>query len=207
MFPNAPWDKIVLLHKNLKSLILVSEEFDPKYNDFLQPSLEQKHALDHLIRAIAAETNQSEHTGDNRYIEEQYDHLIGHLYRAYFDAADWLSITIRDKITTTLKPYSVNCIKAAIPEYYSEYKPKLNQAVTEISALRGAKDVGKEKIIDEVNQYRELLLELLNIYNDIEVKLPVLDEHKKKEFWFTFKNWIFAVAGIIIGGLIVSLFK
>ncbi|MEW6236125.1 MAG: hypothetical protein AB1656_12125 [Candidatus Omnitrophota bacterium] len=80
---NHNWEKIIKLHQYLKSLIIRGEEFGGNFDAFLQPSLEQRSALDHLIRARAAELGLSEHENNVDYIEQQYDKVVGHLYRAF----------------------------------------------------------------------------------------------------------------------------
>ena len=49
------WKSLVEIHNHAKSIILCAEEFDPQFQDFLQPILELRHSLEHIVRAKAAE--------------------------------------------------------------------------------------------------------------------------------------------------------
>lgn len=98
------WTKIVAVHLSLKQLIIKGEEFDKELETYVQPTLEQRSALDHICRAQAASLGLKDVDDPDTYASQQLDKALGHLYRGYFDAADWFSISIRDRISETLPP-------------------------------------------------------------------------------------------------------
>ncbi len=147
------WSKIVQLHRATKTLTLLSEEHELKeWRKFLQPAMEEVHALEHIMRAKAAELGfLADLEPDNKlgYIEKNLDKAIGHLYRAFFDTADWLSVIIRQKIITALETYDNRCITAVIPEYYKEKLEKLltyhKTIITKVPALEQYKNKEAKK--------------------------------------------------------------
>ncbi|MEA1950851.1 MAG: hypothetical protein U9N87_05670, partial [Planctomycetota bacterium] len=68
---------------------------------------------------------------------------VGHAYRAFFDAADWLGMVLREAITATLYQYAPECISAAIPDYYATMKPRIEDICGEIAQIRDDKDIGR----------------------------------------------------------------
>jgi len=52
--PSPSWIKLIEIHNNAKSVFLLAEEFDLESKDFVQPAMELRHGLEHLIRAQAA---------------------------------------------------------------------------------------------------------------------------------------------------------
>lgn len=50
----ASWSKLIEIHNHAKSVFLLAEEFDPESKDFIQPAMELRHGLEHIIRAQAA---------------------------------------------------------------------------------------------------------------------------------------------------------
>jgi hypothetical protein len=209
------WLKIIEIHNNAKSVFLLAEEFDPESKDFIQPAMELRHGLEHIIRAQAAilGINSSKNNQNHLYIQASFDKAIGHEYRAFFDAADWLSVSIRKRIMETLDVYSHECIEAVIPEYYPILRSRVDQCCREIAAIRGAKDVasnldieakvgkGKEAIV-EVSKYRQVISELLAIDEKVHGSISALIDWKKKNRRSAFCRWFW---GPFVGGLIIAI--
>ena len=198
------WSKIVAVHLSLKQLIISGEEFDKELETYIQPVLEQRSALDHISRAKAAELGLKEDVDDiQAYVKQQLDKALGHLYRGFFDAADWFSISIRDGIKETLEPYSHECIQAAIPSYFNAIYPKLIEAEKGIASIRNNKDIIRpSQILEEVEQYGEILNELLDIHEQVSTRIPAMIDYQQRE---AKKSKSGIVTGIIIG-LLVALF-
>lgn len=194
------WQKIIEIQSNLKQIIIYAEEFEENNDTFLQPSLEQKHALDHIVRAQSAILGLKAPPDTAAYINLHFDKAIGHLYRAFFDAADWLSIIIRRRIRKLLAGYSNQCIMSAMPAYYSDLKPAILSACKEIADIRGAKDIGKSNsdMIDEVNKYYGVLNVLKESYEEIVKKIPSLDEYNKKQRSSRTKSVLINIALVLI---------
>ena len=50
------WRQIVEVHSHAKSLFLLAEELEPdQFQEYVQPINEQRHALEHIVRARANE--------------------------------------------------------------------------------------------------------------------------------------------------------
>ncbi len=179
----VPWVKIINLYHNLRKMIIRAEELGIKTDDFLQPVLEQRDAFDHFMRAKAVEIGLDEKEKKEKYIEQQYEKVIGHLYRAFFDAADWLGVTIKESILDIINPHSNECIKSVIPTYYTITKPRIIKISTEISDIRTRKDIGKSgnSLLDEVSQYYDIVNELLAFLDDVLSHNDALIEFSDKE--------------------------
>ncbi|MFZ3116087.1 MAG: hypothetical protein WA133_02665 [Syntrophales bacterium] len=210
----ASWSKLIEIHNHAKSVFLLAEEFDPESKDFIQPAMELRHGLEHIIRAQAAilDINSGESHKDPDYIEHSFDKAIGHEYRAFFDAADWLSVSIRKRIIETLDVYSHKCIAAVIPEYYPKLRPSVDQCCREIAKIRGAKDVARNSDIEvivgksneaiaEVGRYRKVISDLLDIDEKIHDSIPALIDWKEKNRRGAFYKWILSN---LVGGLIIA---
>lgn len=211
------WKKITTLYLNLKQVILFGEEFGNDFNTLLQPVMEQKHALDHIIRAEAVRNGQSKKKDEEKYILSQLEKAIGHLYRAFFDAADWSGMLIRDKVVDILEEYPSHCIDKVIPKYYPEFRPKIESNTEKIAELRGGKDVekGGDDLLSEVEKYKNVLDELYSIYKEISSKISSLQDYyskeRKKLKQERNRNWLFiasiSIVCAILGALLASAFS
>lgn len=201
--PNGRWQKLVEIHNHAKSVFLCAEEFDPGFQDFLQPILELRHALEHIVRAKAAELGISDgaNGADADYILHSLDKAIGHEYRAFFDAADWFSVCIRDRITKTLSRYSHECITAVLTDYYPKFRPRVDQICRNIANIRGDKDIAKgEEVLAEVGEYRAAIDELLYIDDRIQCCVPALTDWRRKNRRASFMKWLLPA----LGGMLVA---
>jgi hypothetical protein len=213
--PDESWARLVEIHNHAKSIFLLAEEFDSRSNDFIQPAMELRHGLEHIVRAQAVILGISD--GDDepnaQYVLHSFDKAIGHEYRAFFDAADWLSVSIRQRINETLEPYSHECIEAVITDYYPTLRPRVDRICVEIAAIRGAKDVvrntdidakvGKsEETIAEIGTYRKIIDELVSISERIQCSVPSLVDWTRKNRRSTFKGWIL---GALIGSTVTAI--
>ncbi len=178
--------------------------------------MELRHGLEHIVRAQAAMLGINGGETSPNYIEHSFDKAIGHEYRAFFDAADWLSVSIRKRIIETLDVYSPECIAAVIPEYYTKLRPSIDQSCREIAGIRGAKDVARNSDIEakvgksneaiiEVDRYRRVMADLLDIDEKIHNSIPTLIDWKKKNRRGAFSQWILSgLVGSIITGVITA---
>lgn len=213
------WKKLVQIHNHAKSVFLLAEEYDPQSKDFIQPAMELRHALEHIIRAYASELNASSSGAEGRaseYAEQSFDKAIGHEYRAFFDAADWLSVSIREKMHQDLRPYSTECIAHVMPDYYSYLRPRIDSICGEIAVLRGAKDVARgtdiedcvgrsDQLIGEVDRYRRVLNELLESYQTLQSRIPSMNEWKSKHRQQQVMQFIiFGVIAALLSGIITA---
>ncbi len=163
------WELIVVVHNTAKSLLIKAEEVDPDHEFYYPPLIQQRDALDHIIRAACAWLNPTELRKNPQgkppnaaeYIERQMDKALGHAYRALFDAADWLSIVYRERIRETLSSYTTATIHAVLPDYHHVIEPRIEKICFEIAELRKGKDIGSaESITEGVQAYVKLIDEL-----------------------------------------------
>ncbi len=164
-----------------KALMIRAEEVDNNSGTFPQPTLELKAAFDHVMRALAREygiTQNGAGTTD-AYVDHQLDKSIGHIYRAYFDTADWVSISLREQLSDMLSDFDHTDITAIFPIYFAEIKPRFIDYEQGISALRNQKDIAGES--DGLFLQYESLLE--RMYEDVKTvsrMVPSLSEYAAK---------------------------
>ena len=175
------WKLIAEVHQHTKELLTLAEEISPGLKSFIPPVKEQRDALEHIIRAKAYELDLKKVDNQN-YVEDQIDKTLGHIYRAFFDAADYFCILMRKRIRNAVTQYDSEIIKTVLPNYYSEIRPKLENINLEISKIRQSKDIAKkEGLIDEVEKYRQTTLELYEHAKAVETSIPSLNELKRKK--------------------------
>jgi hypothetical protein len=172
------WDRITELHQQTKALLLLLEELGLEHRSFLQPVFEQRDALDHIIRAKAVLRGLKQVPDSEEYVRTNLDKAVGHLYRAFFDVADWIGLTLRERLQTELEPYSTEAIHALLPEYYAEIRPVLTQFVSDIANIRGSKDIGKNELIMDVKRYVDIIRTLVGFYVKAQEARPGLEEFK-----------------------------
>lgn len=205
------WEEIFNLYNTIKWLYALCEETDPELKTNLQPLNEFRASLDHLMRIVAIEN--LEEYKDKDAIDESKK-LRSHLRRAFFDVCDHVSINYRNKIIDVLQDYSVEEIREALPTYYSEIRPRLEQIPEEIALLRTEKRFNSSKEDeDAVDKYPIVVEELLGYYKTVIAALPSLidirqknekqNEKKKKKDLFV--QWIIPIGGVVIGAIIAVL--
>lgn len=73
---NDPWLALVQIHNHTKVLIILAEELEPdKSKTFLQPVIEFRSALDHIVRAKAEELCLNGRVAAKAYIDSSYQKL------------------------------------------------------------------------------------------------------------------------------------
>lgn len=203
------WEEIFNLYNTIKWLYALCEEVDPELNTNLQPLNEFRASLDHLMRIVAIE-NLEEYK--DRDAVDEAKKLKSHLRRAFFDICDMISIHYRNKIIDILQNYNVEEIQSALPNYYSQVRPRIEKISEEISSMRTDKRFNGDKEEETaVEDYPKVIEELQGYYYEICGALPSLieirqknvaseKEKEKKEFM---TKWFFPivsiVAGIVIG--------
>lgn len=195
------WEKVISLYNVVKDLYALCEEVDPELNTNLQPLNEFRAALDHLMR-ICAINHLDEYEEQNAVDESKS--LYGHLKRAFFDICDLLTLHYRNKIIDLLKTYDKEDIQYAIPTYYSEIRPFVEETAKEISNVRTGSRFGNgDNFIDAYYS----IIEKLGVYYKIVVKaehsLIELNESRiKKEKKNRIIQIVIPIASIFIGSTI-----
>ena len=164
------WRLLVKIHNYTKLLLLKAEEVDDKFTFFFPPLVQHRDALDHIMRAAyskvfpaeyAANQEEAEKLDGKDYADRQLDKALGHAYRAFFDAADWLGMVYRERMRIILSGYSAETINDVLNDFAATVQPRIERISLEIAALRGEKDIGnKKKLIGGADKYFDLTEEL-----------------------------------------------
>ncbi|MCX5632834.1 MAG: hypothetical protein NTW93_04045 [Phycisphaerae bacterium] len=199
------WQDIVIIYQETKKLLLWAEEHEiKKWKTFTQPLLEHRSALDHICRALACEVGILSPNED--YYKKNLDKAKGHIYRAFFDVADWFSVVLRDNITDMLDDFDTDCITAAIPDYYSIIRPDIENITQEIAAIRDGKDISTNNgIISDIGDYRQKIEKLLQHHKTIVGKLRSLNEYKIKHKKHNFRKELLTVVISLVIGIVITI--
>ena len=159
------WRQISNIHLLTKHYLLIAEELDEQ--TFIQPLKEHRDAYDHIIRIYGVNFTDKKIANQKQYKDNNMKKALGHEYRAFFDTADWLSLICRRKIRILLEGKKQEEIEAVLPEY-PHIKERLSIIPIQIAELREKKDIGDTNgMVDEVNEYKIMLDELLEYYHNI----------------------------------------
>lgn len=198
------WENIVSLYNTIKALYALCEETDPELNTNLQPLNEFRAALDHVMRIIGIEKTDS--YNDKNAVDESKK-LCSHLRRALFDICDMISIHYRTKIIDALEGYEVEEINSAIPTYYSNIRPRIEEISEKIAVFRTEKRFSRSAEEEvAVEEYPKTIKELQGYYKTINNSIPSLleirEKHKKQKRDAFFTQKIIPIGAIIISIII-----
>jgi len=192
---NEQIEKLCRMYGRIKHYMLKAEEFGLKHKTYLQPRLELYQAFDHIM---------------SEYFLEQLDDKTGsldgamkHMYTAFFDIADWTINEIRRLVFMDLERFSPDVIKTAIPEYYSEIRPALDELVDKITEIREGKTFEK---LESVDEYAELLDKAYEYIKKIRRSQGSLIELRKKNRIKTILVPVISILGIIVT-IIIAFFR
>jgi hypothetical protein len=180
------WRAIIEVHNRAKAIYLLAEEFDPNFQGFIQPVFELRHALEHIIRGKASELGMEGVGRDADYQRASLEKALGHMYRAYFDGADWFSVSMRERIIKTLSPYSREMIVTVLPSYYMEMRPRIDAICQSVVQMRATKDIALAPW-EAVTAYDAALRELSEIYESLSSAIPALAEMKRRRRFRIFR--------------------
>lgn len=143
--------KLKKWYTQAKEIVIRAESLDPENKAYIQPLHEQRYCLDHLLRAIQYDEDNS---GEEK-IKKSIELAIGHLQRAYSDSIEWIYVSIKEVYIDTLAEYTTEQIQYAIPEYYSEIKPQMCRIEEIINKYKIGKSI-EETIHPEILSDDEL---------------------------------------------------
>ena len=115
------------------------------------------------------------------------------MYRAFFDAADWLAGNLREKLNNDINSFSTAGLSAVFPEYYRDIKPNIPRLNEDIAQLRNDKDVANDEILEEVKKYQKILDKLMEWWKLSSSKMPTIIEYEKKRKREKYKWMAFAL--------------
>ncbi len=165
------WKNFSIIQKKTKKVYILTEEYDEQLRSFIQPIKEQRDALEHITRALSlyySYDNAEDITPeDNDRIKRNLNSAIGHIFRAFFDSADVLSIELRKKLSLAIEKYSYEQIIKVYPNYEHDRKVLIELPYM-FASFREQKDISNsvEEIISKVNLYYTQLENLFNIYKN-----------------------------------------
>ncbi|KKL13153.1 hypothetical protein LCGC14_2528590, partial [marine sediment metagenome] len=84
---------------------------------------------------------------------------------------------MRERIINTLKPYSHGAITEALPTYYSELRPRIDDICRSVASVRGAKDIATSPS-EDVSVYDAALQGLSSIYDQLATAVPTMEEFR-----------------------------
>jgi len=188
-----------------KDMILYCEEIDELQKTDPRFLNELKMGFDHFMRVLAVDFKIKQ--GSDEYVKENLNSCFNHIYRAGYEALDWVSMILRSNIYAEIRDFSNESITAIIPEYYKEIKPDVEDLHKKIAGFRSEKDVGHRNI-GGFMEYAVRVDTLRKYHVDILKKKPALVEYDKKlnseKRWEFVKQFIIlfviggATAGIIV---------
>lgn len=202
--------QITLLYGKVKELIIFCEENQEEFKSNLHIVKELRDAFDHLMRVFAVKLGVTEGKEDG-YVQTSLDKVLGHVFRAGYDTLDFSTIILRDKINQELSGFSSSTIQAAIPNYYSELRPSIEEITNEIIHQRNDKDIAKPSP-ELFDQYFKNVVKLNQISKDILKAKPSMIELANKRRSEERKDWIkqiiigsiIGIVGIIIGVILTK---
>jgi hypothetical protein len=162
------WDNICKIYFLTKHYLILSEEISDDFDTFLQPIKEHRDAFDHIARVYGHQLLSSPITDIETYQAENMKKAIGHIYRAFFDTADWLTYICRRKIRETVEKSTYEEIIQIYPDY-DDLKKRLTEIPKEIGEIREQKDISDDEklLVSEVDRYKVILDELIDAYKKI----------------------------------------
>jgi len=188
-------EKLYQIYGKTKHFMIKAEEFGLEQKTYLQPRLELFQAFDHVISEYFSEQLENK--------AGSLDGAIKHMYTAFFDVADWTINEIRRLVFMDLGNYSPDVIKTAIPDYYSEIRPELDDLTERITEIRGHKTFEK---IESVDEYAQLLDKAYAYIKKIRKSQPTLIELKKKNRINVMLMPAIGIIAIIVA-IIIAFFK
>lgn len=148
-------ESLLLVYTETKNLFIEAEELFPEMRLFAAPTLEHRDALEHIMRYMNLIS-----AGNITYATvKQLDSALGHEVRAYFDTADYVSISVRDEIRKSLQKIPTRKIKKNW-DNYSNIRAEQIKISEQIANIRKQKSGD----VELVKKYKTIIWEILNIY-------------------------------------------
>jgi len=196
---------IAELYALAKDMVLHGEQIDPEQRTQVQALSEFRHAFDHLMRVFAfkfgiktvADEDKAEYVGTN------IDKAFGHVYRAAYDALDWISIVVMERVQVELAGLSAETIDRVLPTYYPQIRPRINQIITEeIPKMRAGKDVGSPSV-ENLQNYAALATELKGYVDQLVDAKPGFVDYQRRTAKSKRIEWLWYLLAAIVGGAVV----
>jgi len=213
---NVPLRTTIELFFHLKKVIIEAEQCGMDTSTYLQPLIQQRGAFDHICRALGAELGVSapdlkardafgSQEVKEQYIATNHQKAMAHLYRGFFDAADWYTIELWEVMKNDLDSFPPRLLLDVVPDYIVK-KARITEISDACGALRGEKDVGTpSEAIEQVEAYRKNLKELLQYKREFAAAIPALVDLEKKERLQAKRNLRTAILAVILAAVLGSI--
>ena len=180
------WQQLLEVYFATKRIYAISEETDEDLMTNLQPLNEFRAALDHVMRSIAVDYPDvvaalTDEALPENFSEQNLRSATSHMYRAFFDVCDSVSINYREKIRSDLEGFSKEAISAAIPDYYSVIRPDIEEISHDIASMRMSKGQNPARKTQDINSYTAAIEKLANYVKKVNSAQVSLLELKKEE--------------------------
>lgn len=155
-------EELQKIYSAYKKLFIQAEEKLEDMKFFVAPMLEHRDALDHLMRYFRM-------TNGGEISEEalgQLEKAVEHEFRAYFDVADYICITVRNIIAERLKRVPKRKIKSVWKEYL-DIKQEIVKISDDIADIRFER---REKFAS-IEKYNQVLMQVFKVYDDFVCKI------------------------------------
>lgn len=149
------WDA----YSDYKKLFIQAEELLEEMRFFVAPMLEHRDALDHMMRYLQ-KTVQRDETAKEEALDE-LKKAIDHEYRAFFDVADYICITVRSRIFDSIKHTPKWRIRSKWTTY-SEDRRRIIEISEKIVEIRN----DRQPQSDSVKAYVKIMDEVFSFHKD-----------------------------------------
>jgi hypothetical protein len=158
-------------YEQVKSAIILVENFDEERRMYIAPINQLRSALDHIFKAvcIAQETENCDYE-----LKEAKEHME----RAGYDALELLAGSLGVSIGEKLKPYDTETLTAVFPDYYTLIKPEIIEIKKKVAEFRLERKTDSEKTF---LAYFEEIKELVEFNKLIDRMIPSLQDYSDKK--------------------------
>lgn len=208
---------LAVLYGRTKALILKAEEFDPESKSNISVFKEQRDALDHIMRSVAAVLDPAQ-AKNEEYVRKQFDKATSHLYRAAYDSLDGIAVSCRLIMSESMVGVSPQAITSVFPEYWDLIN-EFHGIQEKITEQRHKKDIGDETH-GNLLEYCVLAERACKVVEDIRSKRPALHEWETRNqvtqtnnsrhtmrWALKSKAWEYAIFTVIGGILLIMIQK
>lgn len=173
---NDYWIILCQIHILTKKYYILSEEINIRMETVVQPIKEQRDALEHIVRVYSAlmldddvAVKKYSDVDIDTYIRTNMEKAIGHEYRAFFDAIDYITISLRENIYKEISEFSHKELMDVFPNY-EQFKEKLLNIPEKIAEMRIKKDVAGS-MLETARLYAQLTDELMSMYKELSISI------------------------------------
>jgi len=156
------------LYKQVKRIIVTSENFDPKGEFYVAPVTEIRNTLDHFFRGLEFPER----------AEWELNEAKEHLYRAGYDTYEILTTNLGTVIANGIDEFEADSVRVIFPAYYDEIRPQLIQIQRELADVRAGKKIDPHTSNKSFDEYWETTNYLIDKCAELEKAKNQLIEYE-----------------------------